>query len=54
MKLQALRAKENKKSLGIMVSNKKDYNYYDNLGFNIIAVGTEMSLLQNSIKNLIS
>ncbi len=47
-------AKENKKSLGIMVSNKKDYNYYDNLGFNIIAVGTEMSLLQNSIKNLIS
>ncbi len=46
--------KINKKSLGIMVSNKNDLEYYDDLGFNIIAVGTEMSILQNSIKNLIS
>ena len=37
-----------------MVSNKKDFDYYDEPGFNIIAVGTEMSILQNAIKNLIS
>ena len=47
-------ANHNKKSLGIMVSNKKDFEYYDNFGFNIIAVGTEMSILQNAIKNLIN
>ncbi len=41
------------KSLGIMVSNKDDMNFYEDLGFNIIAVGTEMSFLTESIKNLI-
>ena len=45
--------KANKKSLGIMVSNKKDMKLYEELGFNIIAVGTEISLLTEAIKNLI-
>ena len=41
------------KSLGIMVSNKNDMKFYEELGFNIIAVGTEMAFLTESIKNLI-
>ena len=41
------------KSLGIMVSTKKEMNFYSNLGFNVIAVGTEMSLLTDKISNLI-
>ncbi len=46
-------AKSNKKSLGIMVSNEKDLGFYEKLGFNIIAVGTEMHFLSQSIKKLI-
>ena len=41
------------KSLGIMVSTKQEMNFYSNLGFNVIAVGTEMSLLTDKISNLI-
>lgn len=47
-------AKNNKKSLGIMVSSKKEMIFYSKLGFNIIAVGTEMSLLTDSILNIYS
>ena len=36
-----------------MVSNKEDLKFYQDFGFNIIAVGTEMSLLTKTIKNLI-
>ena len=42
-----------KKSLGIMVSTKEEMNFYSDLGFNIIAVGTEMHLLMDKISNLI-
>ena len=42
-----------KKSLGIMVSTKQEMNFYSGLGFNIIAVGTEMKLLMDKILNLI-
>ena len=41
------------KSLGIMVSTKQEMNFYSNLGFNVIAVGTEMSLLTDKISSLI-
>ena len=41
------------KSLGIMVSTKQELNFYSDLGFNVIAVGTEMSLLTDKISNLI-
>ena len=41
------------KSLGIMVSTKQEFNYYSDLGFNVIAVGTEMNLLTDKISNLI-
>ena len=44
---------KNKKSLGIMVSNREEMNFYFNLGFNVIAVGTEMNLLRDKISNLI-
>ncbi len=47
-------AKSANKSLGIMVSNREDMVFYDNLGFNIIAVGTEMNFLTQSIKNVIA
>ena len=46
-------AKQNNKSLGIMVKEKKEMNFYEDLGFNVIAVGTEMSLLTNAIKRII-
>ena len=46
-------AKLNNKSLGIMVSNQEDMYRYDQLGFNIIAVGTEMHFLTESINKLI-
>ena len=42
-----------KKSLGIMVSSKQEINYYSNLGFNVIAIGTEMKLLGDKISELI-
>ena len=41
------------KSLGIMVSTKQEMNFYSDLGFNVIAVGTEMKLLTDKISNLI-
>ena len=41
------------KSLGIMVSTKQEMNFYSHLGFNVIAVGTEMNLLADKISNLI-
>ena len=41
------------KSLGIMVSTKQEMSFYSDLGFNVIAVGTEMNLLTNKIANLI-
>ena len=37
-------AKLNKKSLGIMVNNQDELKMYSDLGFNMIAVGTEMSI----------
>ncbi len=46
-------AKDNKKSLGIMVGSKEEMEFYSNLEFNVIAVGTEMNLLSNSISNII-
>ncbi len=46
-------AENNKKSLGIMVNSKKEMIFYSKMGFNIIAVGTEMSLLRGSILNLL-
>ncbi len=45
--------KKYQKSLGIMVSTRQEMNFYSNLGFNVIAVGTEMSLLTDKISNLI-
>ena len=42
-----------KKSLGIMVSTRQEIDFYSNLGFNVIAVGTEMNLLANKISDLI-
>ena len=47
-------AKSANKSLGIMVSSREDMVFYDKLGFNIIAVGTEMNFLTQSIKSLIA
>ena len=44
-----LAAKSNNKSLGIMVNNKEELAYYKNLGFNMIAVGTEMNILGKGI-----
>jgi len=47
-------AKSNNKSLGIMVNNKSEIEIYSNLGFNIIAVGTEMKLLGDGISNFLN
>ena len=41
------------KSLGIMVSTRQEIDLYSDLGFNVIAVGTEMKLLTDTISNLI-
>ena len=46
--------KKNKKSLGIMVNNKDEIEMYTSLGFNMIAVGTEMNILTRSISEIIS
>ena len=43
-----------KKSLGIMVSNKKELETYSKLGFNMIAVGTEMNILSRSISQILN
>ena len=45
--------KRHQKSLGIMVSTRQEMDFYSDLGFNIIAVGTEMNLLMDKILNLI-
>ena len=42
------------KSLGIMVSTKQEMDFYSDLGFNVIAVGTEMKLLTDKISNLVN
>ena len=42
-----------KKSLGIMVNNKQELETYSKLGFNMIAVGTEMNILTRSISQII-
>ena len=46
-------AKLNKKSLGIMVNNQDELKTYSNLGFNMIAIGTEMSILERSISQIL-
>ena len=45
--------KLNKKSLGIMVNNNDELKMYSSLGFNMIAVGTEMSILSRSISQIL-
>ena len=42
-----------KKSLGIMVNNKQELETYYKLGFNMIAVGTEMNILSRSISKIL-
>ncbi len=46
-------AKAHNKSLGIMVNNRDELEYYSKLGFNIIAAGTEMSILTKSISQIL-
>ncbi len=46
-------AKINKKSLGIMVNNQDELKMYSDLGFNMIAVGTEMSILSRTISQIL-
>jgi 2-keto-3-deoxy-L-rhamnonate aldolase RhmA len=46
-------AKSNNKSLGIMINNKKELETYSKLGFNMIAVGTEMNILSRSISQIL-
>ena len=46
-------AKSNNKSLGIMVNNKEEKETYSKLGFNMIAVGTEMNILYKSISQIL-
>ena len=42
-----------KKSLGIMVNNKQELETYYKLGFNMIAVGTEVNILSRSISQIL-
>ncbi len=46
-------AKAYNKSLGIMVNNRQELEYYRKLGFNMIAVGTEMNILSKSISQIL-
>ena len=46
-------AVSHKKSLGIMVNNKQELETYYKLGFNMIAVGTEMNILSRSISQIL-
>ena len=48
-----LAAKSNNKSLGIMVNSKEELAMYKKLGFNMIAVGTEMSILGKGISEIL-
>ena len=43
----------NNKSVGIMVNSKKELETYSKLGFNMIAVGTEMNILSGSISQIL-
>ena len=52
-KVEAFHVK-NKKSLGIMVNNNDELEMYSELGFNMIAVGTEMNILSRSISQIIN
>jgi 2-keto-3-deoxy-L-rhamnonate aldolase RhmA len=36
-----------------MVNNEDELEMYSNLGFNLIAVGTEMSILSQGMSNLL-
>ena len=49
-----LAANTYKKSLGIMVNNKQELETYTKLGFNMIAVGTEMNILTSSISQILN
>ena len=49
-----LAANTYKKSLGIMVNNKQELETYLKLGFNMIAVGTEMNILTRSISEILN
>ena len=42
-----------KKSVGIMVNSKEELETYSKLGFNMIAVGTEMNILSTSISKIL-
>ena len=46
--------KANSKSLGIMVNNNEELEMYSRMGFNMIAVGTEMNILSRSISEIIN
>ena len=46
-------AKAHNKTLGIMVNNRQELEYYFKLGFNMIAVGTEMNILSRSISQIL-
>ena len=46
--------KANSKSLGIMVNNNEELEMYSRMGFNMIAVGTEMNILSRSIYEIIN
>ena len=46
--------KSNSKSLGIMVNNNEELEMYSRMGFNMIAVGTEMNILSRSISKIIN
>ena len=46
-------AKSNNKSLGIMVNNKQELESYQQIGFNMIAVGTEMNILSRAISQIL-
>jgi len=46
--------KANNKSLGIMVNNNEELEMYSRMGFNMIAVGTEMNILSRSISEIIN
>jgi len=46
--------KANSKSLGIMVNNNEELEMYSRMGFNMIAVGTEMNILSRSISKIIN
>ena len=48
----SIAAKQNNKSLGIMVNTKEEFSKYKKLGFNMIAVGTEMNILKQGVSNI--